>query len=168
MLVQVTKTSSVSLYNLHLQSLQTPSMLPSIPMEISSLVQYFGFAGTQHPLKMQYINSFIQSKRKVGLHTLDNHSPWTLHSFSLNFTFAPMEMICHKTGFHLLILNCWANCHCFNTEVTYLQALLLTELLSGWNMFLYKFMLTFCPKMLGVWLLSLLFFFFSKLKHVPI
>lgn len=42
-LVQVTKTSSVSLYNLHLQKLQTPRMSPSIPMEISSLVQYLGF-----------------------------------------------------------------------------------------------------------------------------
>lgn len=81
MLVQVTETSSVSLYNLNLQRLQTPSMFPSIPMEISSPVQYLGFVDIQHPLKMQYVNSFIQSKRKVGLHTLDNHSPWTLHLY---------------------------------------------------------------------------------------
>lgn len=70
---------------------------------------------------------------------------WTTHfgqSFSLNFTFVRMEIICHKTGFHLLILNCWPNYHCFNTEVTYLQALLLTELLSGWSMFIYRFTLT--------------------------
>lgn len=34
---------------------------------------------------------------------------WATHfrpSFSLNLTFIPMEIICHKTGFHLLILNC--------------------------------------------------------------
>lgn len=81
MLVQVTKTSSVSLYNLPLQRLQTPSMFPSIPMEISSLVRYWGFVDIKHPLKMQCINPFIQSTRKVGLHTLDNHSPWTLHLY---------------------------------------------------------------------------------------
>lgn len=53
MLVQVTKTSSVSLYNLHLQKLQTPRMFPSILMEISSLMQYLGFKDS---LKRQYIN----------------------------------------------------------------------------------------------------------------
>lgn len=81
MLVQVSKTSNVSLYSLHLQRPQTPSVFLSILMEISSPLQYFGFEDIQCPLNMQYIGSFIQSKSKVGLHTLGNHSPWTLQFY---------------------------------------------------------------------------------------
>lgn len=73
MLVQVSKTSNVSLYNLHLQRPQTPSMFLSILMEISIPLQYLGFEDIWHPLKMKYINSFIQSKKAKLDYTL-----WTI------------------------------------------------------------------------------------------